>query len=81
MQRRAAATGRPSRPRNEALILMGAVHATAPIKLWVGFRRMASAARRRRPARRWPGGYGMQLPRFMWEQYAKGFPPTDIYVC
>lgn len=26
-------------------------------------------------------GYGMQLPRFMWEQYEKGFPPTDIFRC
>jgi hypothetical protein len=26
-------------------------------------------------------GYGMQLSRFMWEQYEKGFPPTDIFVC
>ncbi|HEX5713251.1 MAG TPA: hypothetical protein VFX85_08065 [Solirubrobacterales bacterium] len=26
-------------------------------------------------------GFGMHLPRFVWEQYAKGFPPTDIYYC
>jgi hypothetical protein len=26
-------------------------------------------------------GYGLQLSRFVWEQYEKGFPPTDISVC
>jgi hypothetical protein len=28
-------------------------------------------------------GFGMHLPRFVWEQYekAKGFPPTDIHYC
>jgi hypothetical protein len=26
-------------------------------------------------------GYGLQLSRFVWEQYKKGFPPTDISVC
>ncbi len=26
-------------------------------------------------------GYGMQLSRFVWEQYKKGFPPTDIGYC
>ena len=26
-------------------------------------------------------GYGMELARFIWEQYAKGFPPTDMYIC
>lgn len=27
------------------------------------------------------GGLGMQLSRYMWEQYATGFPPTDIFGC
>jgi hypothetical protein len=26
-------------------------------------------------------GYGMQLSRFVWEQYEKGSPPTDIALC
>jgi hypothetical protein len=26
-------------------------------------------------------GYGMQLPRFMWEQFDKGFPPSQIFWC
>jgi hypothetical protein len=26
-------------------------------------------------------GFGMQLYRFVWEQYAKGFPPTDLGLC
>jgi hypothetical protein len=26
-------------------------------------------------------GYGMQLYWFVWEQYAKGFPPTDLELC
>ena len=26
-------------------------------------------------------GFGMQLYRFVWEQYAKGFPPTDLELC
>jgi hypothetical protein len=27
------------------------------------------------------GGYSLHLPRYMWEQYEKGFPPTDIFMC
>jgi hypothetical protein len=39
------------------------------------------------PSRSYNGqrGYGMQLPRFVWEQYeappGKRFPPTDLASC